>query len=608
MATMLIKSYLQNISNDLIEEDSEQGIEYIPYYVFNRFINLPMPITSKLYKFLSKSQLYPLTPEQFVTGMYKLLTADEETKLLTIFHLMDFTGDERVREKDLKIFQSLVIGSDKETSNCFSDKPYLSLEDIPKTGDLLENIYNKMLEGVSCKQDSIDFFILKYSPFHPSSSDTYEKKRLSSASDSTSDDEKLLSELISCTVDIKMPTTMKINNKFTNEKSQVEKPFYSLSDNFVSMKLKQSEIQEKVYNVKIDFEGYVFKQKNNGSLKKFWLVLVGKDIYYFKSQNKDDYRGIHNLSNSYISEAEPARLEDKDTYKFSIFLKKDREFLCRKKEEATAWVYHLKKAIEQRRIYTDYDILHLLGEGGFGKVKMARHKVTGNTYAVKIIDKNKLNKIDLERAILEKDILKQCKHRNIVTFIDSYEDTNNIYIVLEYLQYDLISYLEGGNVVLNSYRVKNILKQIVEGVRYLHDNGIVHRDLKLDNIMLKETTNGVIVKITDFGLSDVISTSTCLDQCGTIVYIAPEMILKQEYSYKIDVWSIGVILYYLLFSKLPWTGMDDNDIANNIIYNDLVIPEGTEYEKEIIELLIMCLQKDQEKRISVEDLLRHPWM
>jgi hypothetical protein len=235
-----------------------------------------------------------------------------------------------------------------------------------------------------------------------------------------------------------------------------------------AIKVVNTDNQTNPFNVNIANEGQIFKHRKNGLIKKFWLVLIGKDLYYFKSLDKDKLKGMHNLTDSFISEAELTRLDDNEAYRFTIYLKKERTYICKTKKDAVSWVNYIKKALNQREITLDYYFLNTIGGGGFGQVKLAVHRSSGITNAIKIFDINKFSEVNLERAILERDMLKQLKHKNILTYIDSYEDRNYIYLVIEYLQYDLVSYLTSDNIVLNENRIRNIIKQIAEGVRDIY--------------------------------------------------------------------------------------------------------------------------------------------
>jgi len=147
-----------------------------------------------------------------------------------------------------------------------------------------------------------------------------------------------------------------------------------------------------------------------------------------------------------------------------------------------------------------------------------------------------------------------CQHMNIVKLLDLFENSDHYYIVLEYMAgKDLFDYIQKRNFVLNEDRVKQIGIQIIQAVRYLHEFGIVHRDLKLENIMMSDTSNLAKPKIVDFGLAKIIGPSETADEpFGTLGYVAPEVLKKKPYTFSCDVWSIGCILYALLSGSLPF--------------------------------------------------------
>lgn len=147
-----------------------------------------------------------------------------------------------------------------------------------------------------------------------------------------------------------------------------------------------------------------------------------------------------------------------------------------------------------------------------------------------------------------------CQHVNIVKLLDLFENSDHYYIVLEYMAgKDLFDYIQKRNFVLNEDRVKQIGIQIIQAVRYLHEFGIVHRDLKLENIMMSDTSNLAKPKIVDFGLAKIIGPSETADEpFGTLGYVAPEVLKKKPYTFSCDVWSIGCILYALLSGSLPF--------------------------------------------------------
>ena len=138
--------------------------------------------------------------------------------------------------------------------------------------------------------------------------------------------------------------------------------------------------------------------------------------------------------------------------------------------------------------------------------------------------------------------------------IDVFENSDHYYIVIEYMAgKDMFDYIQKRNFMLSEERVKQLSVQIINAVRYLHDFGIVHRDLKLENVMMSDSSNVAHPKIVDFGLAKIIGPNEKADEpFGTLGYVAPEVLKKRPYSYSCDVWSIGCIMYALLSGSLPF--------------------------------------------------------
>ena len=154
------------------------------------------------------------------------------------------------------------------------------------------------------------------------------------------------------------------------------------------------------------------------------------------------------------------------------------------------------------------------------------------------------------------------------------------------------------------------MTQIASGIKYLHQYGIVHRDLKPDNIMITQQNDFGIIKIMDFGLSKIVSPQEkMVDGYGSLSYVAPEVLLRTPYNKEVDIWSIGVILFYMLSGHLPFRGSKEDVVANKIVFDPLVFDEE-EWEtrsKTVRNLIISCLEKKAENRITIEQFLNHPW-
>ena len=210
--------------------------------------------------------------------------------------------------------------------------------------------------------------------------------------------------------------------------------------------------------------------------------------------------------------------------------------------------------------------------------------------------------------INEINILKHLKHDNIVKLLDSFIDERNqkVYIVLEYIDgMDMYNFLSIRK-RLTETQVIIFLKKILETIQYCHSNGVCHRDIKCENIMV--TSSGDI-KIIDFGYSkfDPSNEFKMSRLCGSATYIAPEILSDKItfYNQKCDSWSIGITLYIMLFGYEPFHAETDKETIKNILNNDLVIPKSRYVDRNILDLLINLLNKDPSKRISIKDGLTY---
>jgi len=220
----------------------------------------------------------------------------------------------------------------------------------------------------------------------------------------------------------------------------------------------------------------------------------------------------------------------------------------------------------------------------------------------------------------EIEILKICQHPNLIRMLDIFEDFEHIYIVMEILHGgDLLHYLEKHKFKIPEQRAAQIIKSLAEGLHYLHSYGILHRDIKPENILMIDQNEDSDVKIADFGLSKLVGPLQLSNEpFGTLTYLAPEILLKQPYGKKVDVWSLGVITYLMLLGVLPFECEDDQELAQLLIYTEpdydslmwkKVSKEGLDFVKSILfNSLLELLIKDQEKRISLREVLQHTWI
>ena len=252
-----------------------------------------------------------------------------------------------------------------------------------------------------------------------------------------------------------------------------------------------------------------------------------------------------------------------------------------------------------------YRLSKTLGIGSFGKVKLAVHERTGYKVAIKILNRNKIKKLDMaEKVRREIANLKRFAHPHIIRLYEVLHTPSDIFVVMEYVSGgELFDYIvHKGR--LSESEARHFFQQIVAGVEYCHYHHVVHRDLKPENLLLDEEHN---VKVADFGLSNCMEDGAFLrTSCGSPNYAAPEVISGYLYAGpEVDVWSCGVILYALLCGSLPF---DDESIANlfkKIKGGLYALP--THLSELARDLIPRMLVVDPLKRISLPEVRAHPW-
>ncbi|KAI9354931.1 kinase-like domain-containing protein [Pilaira anomala] len=261
-------------------------------------------------------------------------------------------------------------------------------------------------------------------------------------------------------------------------------------------------------------------------------------------------------------------------------------------------------------------LLKTLGVGEFGKVKMAKHFETGQTVAVKLVKKENIDSSSqLEKIRMEIEILKTLNHPYIVKLLSVNETQTCIGMVLEYAQGgELFEYIYRQR-YLKEQEACRLFSQLISSVYYMHQKNIVHRDLKLENILLD--SNGNLI-VTDFGFAnqftkitgDLMSTS-----CGSPVYAAPELVMTGRlYAGKgVDIWSCGIILYAMLCGYLPFDDDIKNPNGDNIgrLYRYIMAnpPKYPSHLSDLSKDLIgNMLIPDPSKRCTLEQIMHHSWL
>ncbi|KAI7899736.1 kinase-like domain-containing protein [Cokeromyces recurvatus] len=258
-----------------------------------------------------------------------------------------------------------------------------------------------------------------------------------------------------------------------------------------------------------------------------------------------------------------------------------------------------------------FTLLRSVGKGAFGKVRIVQHKGTKQLYALKYINKLKcIHMKTVENIISERRLLEQINHNLIVNMRYAFQDDENLFMVLDLmLGGDLRFHLDRLGSMPEEH-VKFFAAEISLSLNYLHSLNIIHRDLKPDNILLNEQGHA---HLTDFNIAAIVNNSRPLTSvAGSFAYIAPEILLKKGYSSSVDWWSMGVVIYELLFGKRPFRGKTNEALRHAILYDDLQFPENNQISSHAKDFIRSLLSRDITSRIGVgqqgfQRLKMHPW-
>ena len=344
-------------------------------------------------------------------------------------------------------------------------------------------------------------------------------------------------------------------------------------------------------------------------------MLKTQDLYLYEESTSPTFSSVISLNGSFLKDIDLTVEFKKGIYfhAFEIsFPYSKKVFLVEKENEKLAWTKNIIKSIGMASITEFYEFLEPIGSGRFGIVREAIHKTTNKKVAIKVLKKIKMKQIDYESIRNENEILRLCQHPNIIKVYDLFENSEYFFIVMEKAEGgDLFSYLENLSFKINEERAKIIIKSISNAIQYLHNHGIIHRDVKAENIMIYSTKDLSSVKIIDFGLAKMIGENQKSEEpFGTVGYVSPEILLRIPYGKCVDIWCLGILSFLLLFGFLPFEGISEEQTALNTVQNkiefsnkkfDLVSDDAKDF-------ILKLLEKDCNKRITINEVLKHKFL
>jgi serine/threonine protein kinase len=289
------------------------------------------------------------------------------------------------------------------------------------------------------------------------------------------------------------------------------------------------------------------------------------------------------------------------------------DFYCDSTDEMDMWVFCFRKCSVLRGINDDYMMGDSLGEGNYATVVLGTNNETEEPVAIKCILKSKIMRSAQGAKIIVNEIkcMRSLQHHNIVKLERVYEDEDRVYLVLEYVEGgDLFTRIINDEESFTEKISSVLICKLLVALAYMHKQGFVHRDLKLENILVKPDEHQLDVKIADFGFATELNSADLSICCGSPGYVAPEILRRQKYGSNADVFGVGVILYILLSKTSPFFGRCvEETLAKNrdcqINFNDGVWASISDDAKSFISQLT---ERNPRTRPSAAEALEHRWI
>lgn len=288
-------------------------------------------------------------------------------------------------------------------------------------------------------------------------------------------------------------------------------------------------------------------------------------------------------------------------------------YFAKSEEDFRAWSDAFKRALEMQvdRFYT---IGPLLGAGAFAQVHLGYDKETEERFAIKIISRECYGTREIQSIMREVKIMMHIAHDNIVNTFDVFDSISHLHLVLEYMEggelFDIIA--DQGH--LSEQRASQVMRDIIKGVDYLHGMGIVHCDVKPENILCKSKQWPLQVKLCDFGLANYFdrndAQSKITAMIGTPGYVAPEVVKREPYGPPVDMWACGVVLYVMLSGRMPFYGHSDVQCLRRTAVGEYSFPdrEWSNVSEDAKSLVKSLLQIRPETRLTAGAALQHRWL
>jgi len=288
-------------------------------------------------------------------------------------------------------------------------------------------------------------------------------------------------------------------------------------------------------------------------------------------------------------------------------------FAAESQESFDTWVKALMYSAN-RVLSNHYELKEKIGEGMSGTVKKAICKDTGEEVAVKVVSKQELSPEKLTRLQNEAVIMIAVRSPQIISTIDIFDEEDKVYVVMEYLDAGTLDTVIEQKAPITEEQMRTVMTELIYGLAALHSLRIVHRDIKLENILCSFDSFPLGVKLVDFGFGAIIPEADDISNAlqtmlGTWHYIAPEQVFRKPYGPCVDMWAAGVVMYRCLTGTFPFDADNPNKLMRMIRKGTIDYgPEWDQFSPNCKDFVGRLLEFDAEARIKAEEALAHPWV